>query len=108
MEVDFIKDDLEQISKKVKEHYLADYSKYWIAVLDKLNISDFLNLKQASDTLVSFTDPVYSPLISILQVIKENTQLTAPLMSNLLFKSTDSTKKRSLNPQSLLFVPRYR
>jgi len=83
-QVDFIKDDLDEISKKVKEHYLADYSKYWSDILAKLNISDFLNLKQSNDILTSFTDPVYSPLISVLQVIKENTQLTTPLVSNLL------------------------
>jgi len=82
--VDFIKDDLDEISKKVKEHYLADYSKYWLAVLASLNVSDFSSLKQASDVLANFTDPVYSPLISILQVTKDNTQLTAPLLSNLM------------------------
>ncbi len=82
--VDFIKDDLDEISKKVKQHYLADYAEYWSGVLAALDVSEFTNLKQASDVLTSFTDPVYSPLISILQVIKQNTQLTTPLLSNLV------------------------
>ncbi len=81
--VDFVEEDLADISKKVKEHYLADYARSWGNVLSSLNISGFSNLKQANDVLTNFTDPVYSPLISVLQVSKENTQLTAPLLANL-------------------------
>lgn len=83
-QVDYIKEDLEEISKQVKAHYLADYARYWSGVLASLAISDFKNLKHASDVLTYFTDPVYSPLISILQVVKKNTQLTTPLLTNLV------------------------
>ena len=81
--VDFIKDDLDEISKQVKQHYLADYAKHWNAVLASLDVSGFSGLKQASDVLASFTDPVYSPLVSILQVTRDNTQLTPPVMDSL-------------------------
>ncbi len=81
--VDFIKEDLADISKKVKKYYLADYAKSWKNVLSSLDVSGFSNLKQANDVLTNFTDPVDSPLVSVLQVSKENTQLTAPLLANL-------------------------
>jgi len=80
--VDFIEEDLVDISKKVKEHYLADYAESWKNVHASLDVSGFKNLKHANDVLTNFTDPVYSPLLSILQVSKQNTQLTAPLLSN--------------------------
>ena len=81
--VDFVKDDLDEISSQVKDHYLADYTKVWSDVFNSLEIAEFRDLKQAFDVLTSFTDPVYSPLVSILQVGKMNTQLTPPVMSNL-------------------------
>ncbi|VAW91010.1 IcmF-related protein [hydrothermal vent metagenome] len=92
--VDFIKEDLADISKKVKEHYLADYATTWRNVLSALDISGFSNLKQANDVLTNFTDPVYSPLLSVLQVSKENTQLTAPLLSNLAGDKLDGGKAK--------------
>ena len=101
--VDFIKEDLDDISKKVKDHYLSDYNKYWVSVLDTLKVSEFSNLKQASDVLANFTDPVYSPLLSILQVTKENTQLTAPLLSNLADAKLDG-KTSKVSAMSSNFV----
>jgi len=81
--VDFVKDDLDEISKRVKDHYLADYSKIWSDIFKSLKIAEFGSLKQAFNVLTSFTDPVYSPLVSILQVGKTNTQLTPPVLANL-------------------------
>ena len=81
--VDFIKEDLDEISAKVKEHYLADYANRWNEIFAALEIAEFRDIKHASDVLSSFTDPVYSPLISILQVSATNTQLSTQLFANL-------------------------
>ncbi|HEY9052473.1 MAG TPA: type VI secretion system membrane subunit TssM [Gammaproteobacteria bacterium] len=81
--VDFIKDDLDEISKKVQDHYLSDYLEHWNAIYKGLEITEFTSLKHANDVLASFTDPVYSPLIAILQVGSENTTLSSQLFANL-------------------------
>ena len=81
--VDFIKDDLEDISKKVQALYMADYVAHWTKILSVLNIDKFSEIKQSNDLLARFTDPVYSPLISILQVTATHTQLSSQLLQNL-------------------------
>lgn len=81
--VDFIKADLDDISKKVKDHYLSDYKQHWKKVYKTLDISPFKSLKDANDVLANFTDPVYSPLITILQTGATNTQLSSQVFANL-------------------------
>ncbi|MDH5570349.1 MAG: type VI secretion system membrane subunit TssM, partial [Gammaproteobacteria bacterium] len=39
--VDFLKEDLDEISKKVKDHYLADYVNYWNGIFSSLEINSF-------------------------------------------------------------------
>ena len=80
--VDFIKADLKDISEKVKGLYMADYISHWQKVFDALKISQFSSIKQAGEVLANFTDPVYSPLLSILQVSADNTQLSSQLLQN--------------------------
>lgn len=77
--LDFAKDDLNKMSGDVRELYLADYSSQWQKILQSLKISEFKNLRQANDVLVSFTDPVYSPLRAVLKVGSLNTELTPPI-----------------------------
>ncbi|WP_444993968.1 type VI secretion system membrane subunit TssM [Aliikangiella sp. IMCC44359] len=81
--VDFIEDDLDEISQQVKEHYLAEYLQTWKNVYKSLEIEDFKDLRHATEVLASLTDPVYSPLLSILQVSRDNTELTPPVMDAL-------------------------
>ena len=81
--VDFIKDDLDDISEKVKALYMADYIAHWQKVFGALKVVKFTSIKHAGEILASFTDPVYSPLLSILQVTATNTQLSSQLMQNL-------------------------
>jgi len=81
--VDFIQADLDEISDKVKDLYMADYIAHWKRVFAALEIAPFKSIKQAGEVLTSFTDPVYSPLLSILQVTADNTQLSSQLMQNL-------------------------
>jgi len=81
--VDFIKDDLDEVSKKVKEHYLAEYKTHWEKVYDALAINQLKDLSHANDVLNYFIDPVYSPLLSILHTASNHTQLTNPLVADL-------------------------
>lgn len=81
--VDFVGEDLDEISEQVKDHYLADYSRVWSDLYGALEVAEFQDLRQAEDILLSFSDPVYSPLRSILQVGLTNTQLTPPIAQNL-------------------------
>ena len=82
VKVDFIKDDVAEISEKVKELYLTEYSAYWLKVLENLNVVNFKNIRETGETLSRFTDPVYSPLMSVLQVIASHTQLSSQLLQN--------------------------
>ncbi|WP_196137614.1 type VI secretion system membrane subunit TssM [Aliikangiella sp. G2MR2-5] len=80
--VDFIEDDFDKISEQVKEHYMAEYLQTWKQVYNVLEVADFENIRHATESLAVLTDPVYSPLLAILQVGKENTQLTPPVLDN--------------------------
>ncbi|MCF6324981.1 MAG: type VI secretion system membrane subunit TssM [Gammaproteobacteria bacterium] len=81
--VDFIEDDLDEVSKKVKDHYLSEYVTHWKKVYDALAVNQFDDLSHANDVLNYFIDPVYSPLLSILHITSNNTQLSNPLVADL-------------------------
>ncbi len=81
--VDFIKDDLDEISEKVKQLYLSEFTQQWSKVLESLDIVEFKSLDMAMEVLSRFIDPVYSPLLAVLQVTAENTQLSNQLLQNL-------------------------
>lgn len=76
---DYLQPDLDELSEQVKAHYLAEYSKVWLDVYRALDIAPYRSLRELSDALASFTDPVYSPLIAVLQVGRANTELTPRL-----------------------------
>ena len=81
-QVVFVKNDLEDISKNVKALYFADYTDSWNKIFTALEITKFKSLQHAGDILSAFSDPVYSPLLSILRVSKTNTQLSSPVFDN--------------------------
>ena len=81
-EVAFISDDLDDISKKVKALYLADYNKHWQQIYDALNVKPVKNILQTSNLLSSFADPIYSPIVAILNVTSNNTQLSSQTAAN--------------------------
>lgn len=90
--VDFIKEDLDDISKKVKDHYLSEYRTHWQNVYNNLELKPFKDLRHANDVLTSFSDPVYSPLLAILQVGANNTQLSSQLAANMADDNKDGAK----------------
>jgi type VI secretion system protein ImpL len=81
--VDFVKDDLKDISRQAKDHYLSEYLDVWTRALTSLKVVEFKDLNHANDVLTRYADPVQSPLLAILRLTKEHTELTPPLLANL-------------------------
>ena len=72
--------DVKVISEQVKNFYFADYSNVWLTIHNSLHVANFSNLRDLNTALSTFVDPAYSPVLSILDVAKTNTQLTPPLL----------------------------
>ena len=72
--------DVENISAQVRDLYLADYSNTWASIHSALAVNHFANIQDLNRALSAFVDPVYSPIISILETAKSNTQLTPPVL----------------------------
>lgn len=81
--VDFINEDLQDVSDKVNEYYLSDYKNHWLELYSNLNIAPFKNLSQANELLSTLVDPVYSPIMAILQEGAVHTQLSNQMLGNL-------------------------
>ena len=77
--LDFVEEDFEKIGKDVKKLYLNDYLATWDAALKAIEIKPISGLAQANTALLNFSDPVYSPLLQILDIFKKHTQLTPPV-----------------------------
>ncbi|HTF98503.1 MAG TPA: type VI secretion system membrane subunit TssM [Cellvibrio sp.] len=84
--------DVDSISAQVREFYLADYSNTWATIHNSLAVNNFSNIQELNRALSSFVDPVYSPIISILETAKSNTQLTPPLLDTAADKVKDGGK----------------
>lgn len=76
--IDFIEEDLDEISQQVQDLYLSEYIEVWDGVYKQLAVVGFRNLGHAEEVLANMVDPVYSPLVAILQVGRMNTQLKPP------------------------------
>jgi type VI secretion system protein ImpL len=92
--VDFIEDDLEEISTKVEALYFAEFITLWAAILKSLDVVDFQSLNQAAEVLSRFVDPVYSPLQSILQITSENTRLSTQILQALGDSQSDESSAK--------------
>jgi len=77
---DFRKSDLKDISKQVKEYYLMEYASRWRTALASMKIADFTSLQQGVDMLAVMSDPVYSPIVSVLKTTSGHTTLTMQAM----------------------------
>ncbi len=71
-------DDLGELSDRVTELYLADYTRTWTEALRALSIRQFSSLNQGSEMLSRAADPLYSPLYRVLEVSARETRLTNP------------------------------
>jgi type VI secretion system protein ImpL len=81
--INFAKDDLNSVSKKVKALYLADYSKQWQQIYNAMNVKSTSSIMQTNNALSSFADPIYSPIVAILNVTVANTELSSQAAANL-------------------------
>lgn len=77
--LDFVEEDFEDIGAQVKKLYLNDYLATWDAALKAISVKPITSLTQANTALLDFSDPVYSPLLQILETFKQHTQLTPPV-----------------------------
>jgi len=87
-EVSFAKNDLKSTSLKVKKLYLSDYNKQWQKVYNAMNVKPISNLLQSSNVLTTFADPIYSPIVAILNVTVTNTQLSSQAAANIADDNT--------------------
>lgn len=89
---DFVKEELDDISKEVKDLYLSDYRSNWENIFSALEVKPFDDIRQANEVLLKFTDPVSSPLLAILKVSVANTALTNQIVANLVDDAKDGSK----------------
>ncbi len=90
-------DNPEQVSADVKALYLAEYASIWSNLLDKISVKRFGSIQELSQALRTLTDPVYSPLASVLDVTKSNTQLTPPVVQAAADKVTTGVADKALD-----------
>lgn len=89
--------DIKAISEQVKNFYFADYSNTWVTIHNSLYVARFPNLRELNTALATFVDPVYSPVLSILDVAKTNTQLTPPILDVAADKMTTGMAGKAVN-----------
>ena len=77
--LDFVEEDLTDMSKEVEALYMADYAGQWQKAFKALKIAPFKSLENANDVLLSVTDPVYSPFKAVFFTGLEHTELTPSL-----------------------------
>ncbi len=76
--LDFISEDLEDIANQVKDLYLSEYIRVWSSVYKQFEVVEFRSMQHAEEVLATVMDPVYSPIMAILEVGLMNTQLRPP------------------------------
>lgn len=79
---DFGKEDLESIGREVKALYLAEYRARWEDAFAALEVKPFEDLRQANEVLLSFVDPVNSPLVAVLKAGRTHTMLTNQMVND--------------------------
>jgi len=72
--IDLTKSELDEIYSQVLSLYFKDYKRYWLTATTKLNIPKLLN-KGGLQNQLEVLSLVNSPIISILQGLKENTKI---------------------------------
>lgn len=73
---DFSEADRERIAQDLKRLYLADYNQRWQKFINSFHIAPFNSTKGAIEQLSQLADPVYSPLLAVVDLTVENTELT--------------------------------
>ena len=74
---DFTAEDRAKLGAEVKRIYLGEYQLRWQQFLNGFTISGFGSSAEALDILSKLSDPVYSPLLAISEIVADNTRLTS-------------------------------
>jgi type VI secretion system protein ImpL len=93
--VDFRKEDLKGISKDVNEYYLKEYATRWRHALGAIKVAEFNSLQQGVDILSVFADPVYSPIVNILNTTSRHTGLNLQAMLEVPGSDSDNSLLKS-------------
>ncbi|WP_439134736.1 type VI secretion system membrane subunit TssM [Pseudomaricurvus sp.] len=73
---DFSEADREKVGREVEKLYLSDYANRWKSFINGLRVNKFNSTPEALETLNTLSDPIYSPLLAVVEVTAENTELT--------------------------------
>ncbi|WP_457744611.1 type VI secretion system membrane subunit TssM [Sulfurimonas sp.] len=69
--------ELDEMYAKVQNYYFIDYKKYWMEALSSLKIPDYKSISEINNQLTVLTSGT-SPIIGVLQALKENTMIYTP------------------------------
>ncbi len=70
--------DMSEVPAQVEALYMADYIRVWSDLYRQLGVVEFTSLQHGKDILAALADPAYSPLVAVLRVGRNNTQLRPP------------------------------
>ncbi|OUS04758.1 hypothetical protein A9Q81_05660 [Gammaproteobacteria bacterium 42_54_T18] len=68
--------ELGKITERIRGHYMAEYIDRWGRFLNGMSVNAFSDLQQSRRILALLADPVYSPILAVLKVTSENTELS--------------------------------
>lgn len=95
--LEFNLQDPKEVSEEVKAFYFADYNRIWSDIYNSLDVTNFSSMRELGDVLNNLVDPVYSPILSVLQVGKTNTQLTPPVLDAIADKVKGVAGEQAVN-----------
>lgn len=85
-------DNPDQVQKEVTQIYLNEYSEVWKNLLSSIKVKKMNNLQDLSNALQLSIDPINSPLVRILELTREHTQLSNTLLQDAANKVKDGSK----------------
>ncbi|OUS30179.1 hypothetical protein A9Q99_06785 [Gammaproteobacteria bacterium 45_16_T64] len=68
--------ELGKISERIRSLYMAEYIDRWSSFVNGMSVNAFSDLQQSRRILALLADPVYSPILAVLNVTAENTELS--------------------------------
>lgn len=73
---DFSDEDRENLGHDVERIYLGEYQNKWQTFVNGFSIKRFSSSAEAVEILSKLSDPVYSPLLAVAEIVADNTRLT--------------------------------
>ncbi|HWV16213.1 MAG TPA: type VI secretion system membrane subunit TssM [Cellvibrio sp.] len=98
----YVAENPKEVSEQLKALYFADYNRIWGDVYNSLDVTTFSSMRELGDALTNMVDPVYSPMLSVLQVGKTNTQLALQVQA--LDNLADKVKPGGAGEQAVNYL----